>query len=372
MRNIICIAQSRWSSDTPERPQQWMQGLSSAEISYFELTVTSKLSVFLTRRGVLEVTEPQPGVKVYRLPLMYFHRTGVTPMERFSRKRTAALICQCLKSTHIGSSALLWCATPIASELIGEIPHNAVIYDCYRPWEQYPKQLESELAYDADLVLAASENLMKHVSPCNPDTFLIPNGCNYSLFALGRSTQIPRDPVLAQQHHPIFGYLGDVERSMDLQPIIAAAKEHPDWTFALIGRVRARHPDALALKDTPNIVCTGRRRPHEVAGCLAACDVCFDLRHNDIADEDVIPERIYGYFAAEKPVVCLYPRRYIPKYDDVIYSATTTDEFELACRKAINEAGRRRSQRRGEYARRADWSVRIELLEQILRENGLM
>ena len=46
-----------------------MQGLSSAEISYFELTVTSKLSVFLTRRGVLEVTEPQPGVKVYRLPL---------------------------------------------------------------------------------------------------------------------------------------------------------------------------------------------------------------------------------------------------------------------------------------------------------------
>ena len=78
----------------------------------------------------------------------------------------------------------------------------------------------------------------------------------------------------------------------------------------------------------------------------------------------MIPERIYGYFAAEKPVVCLYPRRYIPKYDDVIYSATTTDEFELACRKAINEAGRRRSQRRGEYARRADWSVRIELLEQ--------
>ena len=72
MRNIICIAQSRWSSDTPERPQRWMQGLSSAEISYFELTVTSKLSVFLTRRGVLEVTEPQPGVKVYRLPAYVF------------------------------------------------------------------------------------------------------------------------------------------------------------------------------------------------------------------------------------------------------------------------------------------------------------
>ena len=161
-------------------------------------------------------------------------------MEKFSRKRTAALICQCLKNTHIGSSALLWCATPIASELIGEIPHNAVIYDCYRPWEQYPKQLESELAYDADLVLAASENLMKHVSPCNPDTFLIPNGCNYSLFALGRSTQIPRDPVLAQQHHPIFGYLGDVERSMDLQPIIEMCIRDRNFGVPLAAFLRCR------------------------------------------------------------------------------------------------------------------------------------
>lgn len=371
MRNIICLAQSRWSDDTPERPQHLMQELVSAEISYFELSVTNKLSIYLAKRGVLEVTEPQPGIKVYRLPLLYFHHNGTTLLEKVSLKQTGKLICQCLKNAHIRSSSLLWCATPIAALLFEKIPHDAIIYDCFRPWERYPKQLESTLAYDADLVFAASDNLMKHVSPCNPDTFLLPNGCNYPLFVRGGSSQIPLDSTLAVYPKPILGYLGDVESSMDLRPLIAAARVHPEWTFALIGRVKSGHPDANEVKETPNIICTGLKHPKEVAGCLAACDVCFDLRHNDIADEDVIPERVYGYFAAEKPVVCLYPRRYIPKYADVIYTATDAEEFELACRRALNEAGRRRRQLRGEYARKADWRTRAELLEQILRENGL-
>ena len=100
--------------------------------------------------------------------------------------------------------------------------------------------------------------------------------------------------------------------------------------------------------------------------------MCIDLLHNDLADEDVVPERIYAYFAAEKPVACVYPRRYVPEFPDVIYGAQDSAEFEDACLRAANELGRRKRNQRGEYARKADWSVRAEVLNQILRENGML
>ncbi len=370
MKQIVCLAPSKWSG-SPERTQHLMRMLTDVDIIYFELSVTSSLRKCLFRSFSRESREPHPGVKVYRVPTIFYWGDGTHLLERWSRARAVRFICRALKKQH-ARDALLWCATPVLTAYRDKIPHSGLIYDCYRSWEKYPEQLESALTCDADLVLAASENLLEHVSPCNRNVFLLPYGVNYNLYAKGKDPELSMDAAIARLRRPVFGYLGNVERSLRLSDLIYVARQHPEWSFAIIGRVRANHPELAELKKCKNIHCIGHRSPADVPACLAACDVCIDLLHNDLADEDVIPERIYAYFAAEKPVACVYPRRYVPEFPDVIYGGQTAEEFEHACLRAANELGHRKAERRNAYAMDADWSKRGETLRQILQENGLL
>ena len=369
MKQIVCIAQSNWSSD-PERTQHLMRLVQGANILYFELNTTSNPSKGVLKRTHREGREPHPGVTVYRVPTVYFHEEGGTLLEKWSINRAVNFILDRIKHHHV-RDALLWCATPLLAEHIDKIPHKGLIYDCYRSWEKYPEQWESQLAYDSDLVFAASENLREHVLPCNRNTFVLPYGVNYNLYSKAKEEK-DIDPVFDGLPRPIFGYLGNAHRSLHLAPLLRAAREHPDWSFVIIGRAKKGHPELNELKKCGNIHFTGHRAPIDIPRCLAACDVCVDLLHNDLADEDVITERMYAYFAAEKPVACVYPKRYVPEFPDVIYGAQNSEEFEHACLRAANELGRRKRTQRGDYARAADWGKRAQVLNQVLRDNGML
>ena len=85
MKQIVCIAQSNWSSD-PERTQHLMRLVQGANILYFELNTTSNPSKGVLRRTRREGREPHPGVTVYRVPTVYFHEEGGTLLEKCKTK----------------------------------------------------------------------------------------------------------------------------------------------------------------------------------------------------------------------------------------------------------------------------------------------
>ena len=369
MKQIICISQSNWSGD-PERTQHLMRLVEDANIFFFELNTTANPSKSFLKRFLKESRQPHPNVTVYRVPTVYYHEEGNTFLEKRSLVRAVNFILGRVKRHHI-REALLWCDTPILAEQIEKIPHKGLIYDCYRSWEKYPEQWESQLAYDADLVFAASENLREHVSPCNRNAFLLPYGVNYNLYSKGKDA-LSVDRAISGLPRPVFGYLGDAKKGLHLMPLVKVARQHPDWSFVIIGRIRRGHPDLSEVKKCSNIHIIGHRSPVEAPNCLAGCDVCVDLLHNDLADEDVVPERMYAYFAAEKPVACVYPKRYVPEFPDVVYGAQNSEEFDGACLRAANELGRRKRILRADYARQADWSHRARVLNQVLRDNGML
>lgn len=370
MKSVICLAHSRWSSD-PERTQHLMRLIEGANIIYFELSVTDHASRCFLKKFDGESREPHPGVKIYRVPPIYFREKGNTPFEKWTLKRAVSFINARLQRLHV-RDGLLWCATPLFADYVEQIQHRGMVYDCYRSWDKYPAELESRLAFDADVVFAASDNLMEHVSPCNRNTVLLPYGVHYDFLAKTQGQDIQLDPVIAELPKPVFGYLGTVKPELQLHPMLKAAKEHPEWSFVIIGRVQRGHPEVERLHRYKNVYVLGRRKPEEILGCLAACDVCIDLLHNDIADEDVVRERVYAYFAAEKPVACMYPRRYVPEFPDVIYGAHSDEEFEQCCLCAANELGHRKRMARASYAKDADWSNRAAVMNQVLRDNGLL
>ncbi len=370
MKSVVCLSYSRWSSD-PERTQRLMGLLEDVSILYFELSVTDHASQCFFHPKEPGTKEPHPGVTVYRVPPIYYRKGGKRPLGEWTKKRALSFINAQLRR-HRLRDGLLWCDTPLTAGWGERIPHRGMVYDCYRSWEQYPEELESQLAFDSDVVFAASDNLLEHVSPCNRNAVLLPYGVDYDLYAQAAESGVRTDPVLAGLPKPVFGYLGMIKPAMPLHPMLKAAKEHPDWSFVILGRVQRGHPEREELRRCKNVCVLGRREPDELPGCLAACDACFDLLHNDIADEDVVRDRIYAYFAAEKPVVCVYPRRYVPEFPDVIYGAHSAEEFSECCLRAANELGHRKKSIRAAYAKDADWKCRAEVMNRVLRDNGLL
>ena len=217
------------------------------------------------------------------------------------------------------------------------------------------------------MIFAASQGLIDHLSPCSDNIVLLPNGVNYSMFA---QPNLRCPPELRDISGPVLGYVGTLWRDLDLAPALLCAQYMPRWTFVFLGR-RERNPALEPLSVLPNVRLLDPCSPGEVPDFLSRFDVCMSFPRMRDPDNDVVPTRIYEYFAAGKPVVAFYRRGQVEPFPDVIYAAYTAREFARLCRQALSEAGdwfqaRRRS--RGEVA---SWSHRAEQVQQILETVGL-
>ncbi len=368
MMQVVCLSEGRWSQN-PERTQRLMTLLGAdVDVLFFELTVSKRLFQCLKHRTTGDVRSIAPNVTVCRLSPIYYNKDQVNDsLLRGSTRRAAHQIDRLMHENQF-EHAVIWADTPLAAALLEYLPHQELIYDCYRSWERYPVRLESDLAYRADLVFAASPNLFDHVSPCNESVFLLENGVDFDFAARNGH----EDAVISAFPRPIFTYLGDITKSVQLNPLIFAAQQHQEWTFVIAGRIQSNNLLYKQLTECENIQCIGYRQQSNYPDCLEASDACFDLLHNDITDEDVIPERMYYYLASGKPIAAMYPPRHNQEFPDVVYGALNEVDFEYACLCASSEGNPHKPELRQEYARRADWSIRGEHLRSILAESGFL
>ena len=217
------------------------------------------------------------------------------------------------------------------------------------------------------MVFAASPGLADHLSPCNDNIALLPNGVNFPMF-----TRTPADcpPELRGLTGPVLGYVGTIWPDLDLSPALRAARAIPDAFFLFLGR-RRDNPAADALEHLPNVRFLGARRPVEVPDYLARFDVCLDFLRLDNLKNDILSPRLYEYLATGLPIVTLLPPDQVEPFPDVVYTAHTDEEFARLCRRALEETGSWARERRREHARQAAWSVRAGQVIRILRTIGL-
>ena len=232
---------------------------------------------------------------------------------------------------HRVQDPVLWCATPTAVHLLDVLPRQGLVYDCSRDWSSLPDQWESELALTADVVFAASPELCDHIGPCSDNVALLPNGANYTMFARA-DLEIP--PALRDISGPVLGYEGTIWHDLDLEPLLRAAREHPAATFVLVGRVE-RNPHLRALERLPNVLLLGRKPLVELPEYLDRFDVCLNLLRTGSMDGDILPPRIFEYFATGKPVVSMLLPGQVEQFPDVVYGAHTSAEFSQLCTSAL-------------------------------------
>lgn len=77
---------------------------------------------------------------------------------------------------HRFKEPLLWCTAPEHIHLLDEVPHRGVVYDCDRDWPDQSPVGGSDLALAADVVFAASQGLIDHLSPATTTSPCCPTG----------------------------------------------------------------------------------------------------------------------------------------------------------------------------------------------------
>ena len=180
MAQMICISYLPWQS-TPFRTQRLVTHLPDMEILFFQPAIGQPASS--------EGIHMLPNLTVYSLPASLFSQD----LRPRTIRRGIELINQQMERNGF-EEPLLWACTPVVALMLDDIPHHGLIYDCDRFWHHLPVTLESNLAYQADLILTASQGLEERLSLCNDNIAQIPWGTDAGLYASMEQERLPIPP----------------------------------------------------------------------------------------------------------------------------------------------------------------------------------
>lgn len=360
MRQLVCLSGEPWAQ-VPTRTQQLMSRMRDTEVLFFEPPAP---------RGDKSWKQPgrkvRPGVIVYTLPPILTDDPAKGLLYRYSRSRVTRFL-QSKLERHRFKEPVLWCASPAGAEYLDAIAYRGLVYDCYQDWPGLPEQWESDLAVAADVVFAASPDLVSHIAPCNANVALLPYGVNYPMFA---KDGLPKPEALRDIKGPILGFVGTLWEDLDLSPALKAIRSHPDCTLVLIGPDRGNRL-LSELLDEPNVRWLGPAAPVDLPDYICNFDVCLYLLRRTHLYDDVIHSRMFEYLSTGRPVVAMLRPGQVEDFPDVVYGAHSPAEFSLMCSSALEEAGRWAFDRRRAYGQAAAWSERAKEVNRILESIGM-
>jgi len=360
MRQLVCLAAEPWSR-SPKRTQQLMSRMRDAQVLYFEPPAPKGSNAWKGPGRRL-----RPGLIAYTLPPVITNDPLKRFLYRHSRARTTKFLQDTLER-HRFKEPVLWCASPAGAEYLDDLAYRGLVYDCYRDWPDYPESWESELAASADVVFAASPDLVRHLAPCNSNVTLLPYGCNHQMFA---KDDLPRPDLMRGIEGPTFGFVGTLWPDLDLSPVIKLAVSRPDCNIVLVGQDVgcSMLPELL---EEPNVHFLGPVSPVDLPDFLGSFQVCLYLLRRSELQDDIIHARLFEYLSSGKPIVAMLRPDQVEHFPDVIYGAHSASEFALLCSRALEETGTWARDRRREYGKAAAWSGRAEQVNRILESIGL-
>ncbi len=242
----------------------------------------------------------------------------VIPLQKYSLVRRlnrfllSAMLKFSLRKTGI-KQEILWTYNPLTIRLLNVQGFKKIIYHCVDDIKAQPgmpanifEQAEKELVQRAHLVFATAPKLTETRGAWNPNTFYFPNVADFGHFSKARDakTIVPDD--LLKVPSPRIGFIGAIsDYKVDFDLLRYMARERPDWSVVLIGKVGEGDPWTKTglFQDIHNIHLIGPRPYDELPCYLKGLDVTILPSALNEYTESMFPMKFFEYLAAGKPVV---------------------------------------------------------------------
>lgn len=380
MRKILCLSTSNYYP-FPTRKQNIMNRLDDCEIVYINPAVTY-IAPLKDKNVKLDGYKEAPvqakeHLWVYNQPPVLPFYNKKRSINEINQKRLAKYLAQIINHHGFGTDFYVWCYSPTSCDLIAPLAKavgmssanlwKRTIYDCVDRHSAYPgmidpkvvDDMEEDLARSVGTVFATAQGLYDRLKAFNPNSYLIPNGCNFELFNKVSEMQKETDKM-------VLGFVGMLQECTDYSCLEAVAKEFPDAEIQLIGR-KLPGVDLSSIEKYQNIDFVGLLPQEELPNRIKNFDLCLNIFRNDDLSQDVSPLKFYEYLATGKPVVSTPVPLQVRDYDNCIYIAENANEFVSKCKEALAETvdSPKRTQRL-EEAKKCSWDERVKSMRNIL------
>ena len=276
------------------------------------------------------------------------------------------------------SPTVLYLFHPSFAEFRRWIEADLVIYHAYDlhsempGWTQELAQEERTLANESDLVIGSSRFVVQHLTDLGAtDVVHVPNGVDFVAFSA--PTEEPSE--LRAIPRPRIGYIGSINRKVDLSLLDAIANHRPDWHMILVGEIGnldERSESAIAsLQRRSNVHFIGARPNDQLPSYMAALDVAMLVYrvNGPVWTRGIYPLKLHEYLAVGLPIVSAdFPTA--REFSTVVAIARDDCiEWVFAIEQAIvTRHSKREIQLRQSVASKNTWDDQTNLLERALNE----
>jgi UDP-galactopyranose mutase len=290
---LLVLSHLRWDF-VFQRPQHLMtRAAASHEVVFFEEPVVedgAEPRLEQMERGEVLVLRPV-------LP------RGLSPEVSVAAQRA---LLETILAPRAGRKLTLWFYSPMFFALAGQIPAEAVIYDCMDELSAFrgapPDMIEMErrLMARADLVFTGGRSLYEAKRGKHAAVHCFPSSIDAKHFGQARGA-LPEPESLRDIRHPRIGFFGVVDERMDLDLVAGLASLRPDLQLCMIGPVVKIEP--ASLPQAPNLHWLGGREYRELPSYLAHWDIGFMPFALNESTRFISPTKTPEFLAAGLPVV---------------------------------------------------------------------
>ena len=213
---------------------------------------------------------------------------------------------------HFGlQNIVLWLYPPVEARFIGNLGEKVSVFDTVDNWlaleesKEFIDKVQSgyELIKEkSDIIFANGEKMELFFHRKQGNVYTIPNGIDLHFFRNKEvdTCEVPRD--LMNVNNPIICYVGNVQSRFDANYIKYIAKEKPEWSIVIIGKLM----DPVVLNGVvglKNVYILGVKPYYQIPRYLKWVDVCIMPHKQNKLTESMSPLKLYEYIAAGKPVI---------------------------------------------------------------------
>jgi glycosyltransferase involved in cell wall biosynthesis len=343
-----------------------------APFHVFSLLTRPREVLRLWRRYAGGPQEVEPNLWIQAYPVLYPYRAGWPLADsRWMLRLNQMLVGRQLRglSSRLGfRDPVAVVGTAFSLFLLDDLHPSLILYHCSDDYTRQPtfpasfEALERELVERSDVVICTSEELRRAKAPLHDRTYAVANGAQVRHFARAQEAGTIVAPDLDELPRPIVGYIGSVFEWVDQRMLVYAAREHPSWSFVLVGPVTT---DVGQLRSLSNIHLLGPRDYADLPSYLKG----FDAATVPFVFHDVTmrasPVKFYEYLASGVPIVATM----LPDFEPFRHMArlvSSPEEFSASLEAVIGgDTSAKREERIAESLNHS-WEARFAEVDRII------
>ena len=231
-------------------------------------------------------------------------------------------------------------------------------------FKKHGLQLETLLATKYDIVVSNSDYLAQLLAPFNKNTFMIGQGCDFTLFN-PQSINSERPFELATIQSPIIGYVGFLtSMRLDINLLESLAKESKDYNIVLVGPEDEDFKSSK-LHQYKNVHFIGSKPEADLPQYINSFDVCINPQVINGMTIGNYPRKVDEYLALGKPTVATRTET-MEYFSEHVYLCNTSSDYIANIKIALLENSNEKKEKRIAFALSHTWKNSVDKIYQAI------